>query len=179
MKRIKTIIQTVRLCVISKRQIRIAAAVLMGASVACNQPAGVNDQTAVFEKTFSPVYREFNSTAWQPVAKPSGPTPKQTGSWNTKTKRGSKQISGVLRLSAPGNLVQLLKGVDSYVSQRTTQFHVEEDLPQTLTGNEASTHTLWMYNCGKRHGELHVWLFPFPDGNEVAFAVYQFEEPLK
>ncbi len=88
-------------------------------------------------------------------------------------------MSGILELSTPDNLVRLLNQVDGYVSRRTSKFHPEEDLPQSLTGKEASTHTLWMYNSGKRHGELHVWLFPFTEGREVAFAVYQMEEPLK
>ena len=176
-----TIIQTVRYHLISKTLTWIATGALLAALVACNRQVAVGglDQTAVFDATFSPVYKEFDLKVWQPVAKPSGQTPKQTGSWNSKTKRGSTQISGMLEVSSPGNLPQLLGQVDGYVSQRTTKFHVEGDLPQSLTSNEATTHTLWMYNCGERHGELHLWLFPFPDDNEVAFAVYQFEEPLR
>lgn len=176
-----TITQTVSHRLISKGHRWIAAGALMAALVGCNRPVGPGalDQTAVFDATFSPVYKEFDSKVWQPVAKPSNQTPKQTGSWNSKTKRGSMQISGMLELSSPGNLPQMLGQVDGYVSQRTTQFHVEGDLPQSLAGKEATTHTLWMYNCGERHGELHLWLFPFPDGNGVAFAVYQFEEPLR
>lgn len=176
-----TIIQTVRYHLISKTLTWIAAGALMAALVACNRQVrvGTVDHTAIFEDTFSPVYKEFDSKVWQPVAKPSGHTPKRTGSWNSKTKRGSMQISGMLELSSPGNFPQLLGQVDGYVSQRTTTFHVEGDLPQSLAGKEANTHTLWMYNFGERHGELHLWLFPFPDGNGVAFAVYQFEEPLR
>jgi hypothetical protein len=176
-----TIIQTVSHRLISKGHRWIAAGALMAALVACNRPVGPGalGQTAVFDATYSPVYKEFDSKVWQPMAKPSGQTPKQTGSWNSKTKRGSRQISGILELSATYNSVQLLRQVDGYVSQRTTKFHLEDDLPQFLTGKEATTHTLWMYNCGERHGELHVWLFPLPDGNGAAFAVYQIEEPLK
>ena len=177
----QTMIQTVSHHLISKRHTWIAAGALMAALVGCNRPVGVGtvDHTAILEDTFSPIYKEFDSKVWQPVAKPGGQTPKQTGSWNSKTKRGSMQVSGMLELSSPGNLPQLLGPVDGYVSRRTTTFHVEGDLPQSLTGNEAITHTLWMYNRGERHGELHLCLFPFPDGSGVAFAIYQFEEPLK
>jgi hypothetical protein len=174
-------IQTARHPLVWKTWRWIAVGALLPSLVACNRPVGVStvDQTALYEETFSPVYKEFDSKMWQPVAKPSGQAPKQTGSWNSKTKRGSRQISGVLQLPPPGNLAQLLKQVDGYVSQRTTQFHSEEDMPQFLTGKEAINHTVWMYNCAARHGELHVWLFPFPDGDGVAFAAYQFEEPLR
>ncbi len=174
-------INTIRHHFVSKKyRWIVAAGALLPALMACNRPVGVGtrDMTALYEETFSPVYRQFDSKVWQPVAKPGGQTPKQTGSWNSKTKRGSRQTSGVLQLPSPVNLAQMLKQVDGYVSQRTAQFHLEEDLPQMVTGKEGTTHTVWMYNCGPRHGELHVWLFPFPEG-EVGFVAYQFEEPLK
>ena len=139
-ERMRRMIKIVRHHLVSKIYRWIAVGALLPALVACNRPVGMStvDQTALYEETFSPVYMEFDSKVWQPVAKPSGQAPKQTGSWNSKTKRGSRQISGVLQLPPPANLAQMLKQVDGYLSQRTTQFHLEEDLPQFLTGREAT-----------------------------------------
>jgi len=131
---------------------------------------------AEFDQLFSRVYKEFKVDIWTAGGKAKIEDQKKTGSWNPKTKRGSNQLRGILTVSGEGtSCTEILKLVDQFVQTRTGSYHIEGDIPSSITGEQQHIHTMWMYNWEKRHGELHVWLFPYPDGKRIAFAVYHYE----
>ncbi len=102
------------------------------------------------------------------------------GSWNTKTLRGTHEFRGILTITGgAGHCGEVLRQVEAFVASRTNRYHIEGDVPSQIQGTERHVHTMWMYNLGKRHGELRMWLFPYPAGNHVGFAVHHYEEKLK
>ncbi len=134
-----------------------------------------------FEQLFSPMYRELEAELFGPEGKLHAEDHKKRGSWNPKTKRGSYQIRGILTADS-GDIQcgEVLKLVDDFVRARTTKYHVEgESFPTPAEPLDKHAYAMWMYNWQKRHGELHVWLFPYPDGTRMGFAIYHYEEKLK
>ena len=133
-----------------------------------------------FDQLFSPVYKDFRADVLTAGGTAKLVEHKDRGSWNPKTRRGSKQIRGILSADALENPCdEILKFVDQFVQQRTGKHHIEGDIPSSVNLEQKHAYTMWMYNWEKRHGELHIWLFPYPDGKRIGFAVHHYEEDLK
>ena len=141
---------------------------------------GCSRKPADFEGTFSPVYREFNAAVLAESASKNPGDIQDRGSWNTKTKRGSRQMRGLLRVGPEANpCAEILSRLDSFVTARTSSLHSEGELAKEVRPEQKHVYGMWMYNCQGRHGELHLWLFPNRPEGEVAFAAYLYEEDLK
>ncbi len=142
--------------------------------------AGCSRKELAFTELFSPIYKELTPDIWKTDGKVDIVNQQKTGSWNPKTRRGSNQLEGVLTGSGEEvSCAALLRLVDQFVQSRTGKYHVEGQGPSSLKGDERHIHTVWMHNWESRHGELHLWLFPYPDRKQIAFAIYHSEEELK
>jgi len=104
---------------------------------------------------------------------------KTAGSWKAKSRRSGNQLRGILSVNLRENpCAEILKLIDRFVQTKTRQYHVEGDIPSSLAREQEHIYTMWMYNRENRHGELHVWLFPYPDEKRIGYAIHHYEEDL-
>lgn len=139
-----------------------------------------------FERIFSPLYQQFDAASMTiPGSAPKDV--KQENSWNTASLRGSRELHGVIEFK-PGaaTTFDVFRAVHRAVDAVTHKHHVEgadprlpADAEPVLNDGKSPTYAMWMYNWENRHGELHVWLFPYPGGAKIGFAVHLLEETLR
>ena len=136
--------------------------------------------TELYQKTFSPVYQEFDIASLVEPQSMHTRDHQEQGSWNTATLQGNLIYSAVLPVTEKSGTPQMiLQTIESFIKSKTQQIEIEGDFPDRLKGDEEQIYTLFMYNWQNRHGKLHVWLFPYPDGKHIGFATHHYEENLK
>ena len=134
---------------------------------------------AEFEEVFSPIYQQFTADVLS-GENATVSDQEKSGSWNPKSTRGSYELRGILAMNATEkSCVDVLNAVDRFVQTVTQKYHTEGDLPSSLGEDTQHVYSMWMYNWERRHGELHVWLFPYPGGDKIAFVVHHIEEKLE
>ncbi|MBE0535289.1 MAG: hypothetical protein IH624_06420 [Phycisphaerae bacterium] len=138
------------------------------------------DATALYNEVFSDVYKEFGAAALCAAGTIAVEDQKQGGSWNAKTLRGNMHHSGILKVTGgAGHCGEVLKRAEAFVASKTGMYSIEGDAPASVDGTQKHVYTVWMYNLNNRHGELRMWLFPYPDSDRVGFAVHHYEENLR
>ena len=155
--------------------------VILGTTIACLLIGlGSCSGKVEFNELFSPVYKEFKVEVLELGQHIDVEDHSKRGSWNTKTHRGSYQIRGILQIDSDDiHCGEILKRIDQFVQARTGNYVIEGDTPAEVDSEDKHVYTMWMYNWQRRHGELHVWLFPYPDRKQVGFAIHHYEEDLK
>ena len=57
--------------------------------------------------------------------------------------------------------------------------HQEGWIPQAPEHPGGPVRITTFYNQGRRHGEMHLWLFPNADESQIHYALHLVEEPLR
>lgn len=139
-----------------------------------------SNSTELYKKTFSPIYQEFDILSLVEPKTMDVNDHQEQGSWNTATLQGNTIYSAVLPITEKSSNPQMiLQNIETFIKSKTQNTEIEGNYPNQLNGNEEQIYTLFMYNWQNRHGKLHVWLFPYPDGKHIGFAAHHYEETLK
>lgn len=141
---------------------------------------GCSKNTPNIDTVFTPIYREFDGQVIMTEGSAKLEDERASGSWNPKTRRGSRELHGIFTNPSAGNLgAEALGRIEEFIGLRTSTFHSEADVPLGIRPDQKKIYGAWIYNMGHRHGELHLWLFPDQESGSVAYAAYLREEDLK